>query len=139
MTEEYPLSFGDAIRAMLDGKLTMAKGNESIFRFNTKSGFQYRTYDARGNRIWRDTFAFIGTNLPICRWKVIDISIFDPCPFCGNKYIKQSRYNGDDWVHVQINCDVCGTEFKILGKDLEEITRKWNERVKESPVQLDYS
>ena len=127
MADEYTLTFEEAIRAMLDGKYAAVEDIPTVFRFSTKNGFQHRTYDVKGNLIWKDTLAFIGGGLPKKKWMIVDSAIFDPCPFCGNCLISLSSHE-DEWgaVKAQIICRECDSEFTLRGKDLDEICNKWN-------------
>ena len=127
MADEYNLTFEEAIRAMLDGKYVAAEDVTSIFRFNTKEGFQHRRHDVEGNLIWKNTLVFIDAGLPKRKWMVVDTPIFDPCPFCGNSLFSVSTHD-DKWggVEAQVICRECDSEVTLRGKDMDEICDKWN-------------
>lgn len=126
MADEYTLTFEEAIRAMLDGKYAAVEGVTTVFRFSTKDGFQHRTYDVKGNRIWKNTLAFIGGGLPQKKWMIVDTRVYDPCPFCGNSSFSLSTHRGKDGAKAQIICRECDSEFTLRGKDLDEICDRWN-------------
>lgn len=126
MTDEYNLTFEGAIRAMLDGKYVAAEDVTSIFRFNTKEGFQHRRHDVEGNLIWKNTLVFIDAGLPKRKWMVVDTAIFDPCPFCGGSRFSLYTYDEEDGIKVQIICRECDSEVTLRGKDIDEVCNKWN-------------
>ena len=127
MADEYTLTFEEAIRAMLDGKYATAEGVSNIFRFNTKIGFQYRTYDAMGERIWDCTILpFIDAGLPLKKWMIVDTIVFESCPFCGRSRFSVSTHKENDGVKAQIICRECDSEVTLRGKDMDEICDKWN-------------
>jgi hypothetical protein len=126
MADKYTLTFEEAIRAMLDGKYAAAEDINSVFRFNTKVGFQHRTYDGEGNPIWKQTLAFLGGDLPQKKWMIIE-TIFDPCPFCGSSLFSHSTYyEKRGGVEAQFICRECDSEVTLRGKDMDEIRDKWN-------------
>ena len=127
MTDEYTLTFGEAIRAMLDGKYVAAENVTSIFRFSTKEGFQHRTCDAKGERVWRNTLAFIDAGLPKRKWMIADTVKFESCPFCGSSLFSLSTHDEEmGEMKAQIICRGCDSEVTLRGKDIEEICDKWN-------------
>ena len=127
VADEYTLTFEEAIRAMLDGKYAAAEGYTNLFRFSTKNGFQYRTYDIKGQRIWDGTDIFLGSDLPKRKWMIVDTVVFESCPFCGSSLFSVSTHE-DKWgkVEAQINCRECNSEVILRGKDMDEICDKWN-------------
>lgn len=127
VADKYTLTFEEAIRAMLDGKYAAAEGVTTFFRFRTNDGFQYRTYNIRGDLYWSDTsLPFIDAGLPRRKWMIIDEAVFDPCPFCGSSLFSLSTHNEENGVRVQIVCKGCDSEVTLRGKDMEEICDKWN-------------
>ena len=64
--EEYPLTFEQALRAMLDGKVVKSEGMASPIRFNHYDGvFQYLNSDD-----WRG--AYISRPQQREKWKVVE-------------------------------------------------------------------
>ena len=127
MADEYTLTFEEAIRAMLDGKYAAAEDINSVFRFSTRDGFQYRTYDVKGHLYWSGTsLPFIDAGLHRRKWMIIDEAVFDPCPFCGSSLFSLSTHNEEDGMRVQIVCKECDSEVTLRGKDMDEIRDKWN-------------
>lgn len=127
MADEYTLTFEEAIRAMLDGKYASAEGIASIFRFSTEYGFQYRTYNVKGDLYWSSTpLAFIDASLPRRKWMIVDTPVYDPCPFCGENHFSLYTYDEEDGVMAQIVCRECNSEVTLRGKDIYEICDKWN-------------